>query len=168
MSPTKPLTLAGFDPGVVAEYGITADDLRRVERYLRLLQGPDAPALADIAIGGYYGTAALLHEMVELRILLKREPRLLHWSRSSARSFLNLHKDAHLAALVAEYTYLRRQIGQVLGEQVEMGALLQANTTMRDFNMLAESDWPGRLLYPDAVAVDRARQLLDRLKRIEP
>jgi len=66
MSPTKPLTLAGFDPGVVAEYGITADDLRRVERYLRLLQGPDAPALADIAIGGYYGTAALLHEVVEL------------------------------------------------------------------------------------------------------
>ena len=167
MSPTRPLTLADFDPGVVAEYGITAEDLRRVERYLRLLQGPDAPALADIAIGGHYGTAALLHEVVELRVLLKREPRLLHWSRSSARSCLNLHKDAHLAALVAEYTYLRRQIGQVLGEQVEMGALLQANTTMRDFNMLAESDWPGRLLYPDAVAVDRARQLLDRLKRIE-
>lgn len=167
MSPTKPLTLADFDPGVVAEYGITPGDLRRVERYLRLLQGPDAPALADVAIGGYYGTAALLHEVVELRMLLKREPRLLHWSGSSAQSFLKLHEDAHLAALVAEYTYLQRQIGQVLSEQVEMGALLRANTTMRDFNMLAESDWPGRLLYPDAMAVNCARQLLDRLKRIE-
>jgi len=163
----KPLALANFDPQVIAEYGVTANDLRQVERYLRLLQGPDAPALADIAIGGYYGTAALLHEVVELRMLLKREPRLLHWSGSSVQSFLKLHEDAHLAALVAEYTYLQRQIGQVLSEQVEMGALLRANTSMRDFNMLAESDWPGRLLYPDAMAVDRARQLLDRLKRIE-
>lgn len=163
----KPLALTLFDPQVIAEYGVTANDLRQVERYLRLLQGPEAPTLADIAIGGYYGTAALLHEVVELRTLLKQEPRLLHWSGSSVRSFLKLHEDAHLAALVAEYTYLQRQIGQVLSEQVEMGALLRANTTMRDFNMLAESDWPGRLLYPDAMAVDRARQLLDRLKRIE-
>jgi hypothetical protein len=52
MSPTKPLALADFDPQVVAEYGITVDDPRQVERYLRLLQGHDAPALADIAIGG--------------------------------------------------------------------------------------------------------------------
>lgn len=39
------IQLADFDPQVVAEYGITADDLQRVECYLRLLQGPDAPAL---------------------------------------------------------------------------------------------------------------------------
>ena len=61
---------ADFDPQVVAEYDVTAETLDRVVRYLRLLQGPDAPALADIAVGGYYGTAALLHEVVELDILL--------------------------------------------------------------------------------------------------
>ena len=73
----RQLSLADFDPQVVAEYGVTADDLRRVERYLRLLQGPDAPAMRDIAGGGYYGTAALLHEVVELDILLERGPELL-------------------------------------------------------------------------------------------
>lgn len=53
------MRLADFDPQVVAEYDITEEDLDRVVRYLRLLQGPDAPTLADIAIGGYYGTAVL-------------------------------------------------------------------------------------------------------------
>ena len=60
------VSLADFDPQVVIEYGITAETLDRVVCYLRLLQGPGAPALADISIGGYYGTAALLHEVVEL------------------------------------------------------------------------------------------------------
>jgi len=108
------VSLANFDPQVVAEYNITADDLRRVEHYLRLLQGPDAPALKDIAVGGYYGTSALLHEVVELDILLE-------W----------------------------------------------ANTTMRDFDLLAESDWSGHLLVPDTAAVDRARRLLVRLREVD-
>ncbi|MBL7064300.1 MAG: hypothetical protein ISS49_08885 [Anaerolineae bacterium] len=151
---------------MVAEYDITEDDLRRVEHYLRLLQGSDAPALKDIG-GGYYGTSALLHEVVELDILLEREPGLLKWNRHSARAFLNLNEDAHVAALVAEYTYLQCQIEQVLGEEVEIGALLWANTTMRDFDLLAESDWSGRLLVPDTAAVDRARRLLVRLREVD-
>jgi len=166
MSPTKPLTLAGFDPGVVAEYGITADDLRRVERYLRLLQGPDAPALADIAIGGYYGTAALLHEVVELRVLLKREPRLLNADHDSARSFSRSNRDAHLSALKVEYTYLQHQIRRILDEEVEIGTLVWANADDSDFYLLVESDWPDRLFVPDAVEIGRARWLLTRLKEV--
>jgi len=166
MSPTRPLTLADFDPGVVAEYGITADDLRRVERYLRLLQGPDALALADIAIGGYYGTAALLHEVVELRILIEREPRLLGGDRNSARSLLRGNRDAHLAALAAEYTYLERKIKQVFDQEVEVGALVWANADDSDFHLLVESDWPDRLFVPDAVEIGRARWLLARLKEV--
>jgi len=159
--------LADFDPQVVAECGVTEEDLDQVVRYLRLLQGPDAPALADIAIGGYYGTVALLHEVVELCILLERELKLLKWNRNSVRAFLNLNGDAHVAALVAEYTYLQCQIRQMLGEEVEVGALLRANTTMRDFHLLAESDWSGRLLVPGVAVVDRARRLLARLRRVE-
>ncbi len=159
--------LADFDPQVVAEYDITEDDLRRVEHYLRLLQGPDAPALKDIAVGGYYGTSALLHEVVELDILLEREPGLLKWNRNSARAFLNLNENAHVAALAAEYTYLQCQIEQVLGEEVEIDALLWTNTTMRDFDLLAESDWSGHLLVPDTAAVDRARRLLVRLREVD-
>ena len=167
MSPTKLLTLADFDPQAIAEYGITADDLRRVERYLRLLQGRNAPALADIAIGGYYGTVALLHEIVELRILLEREPDLLEWDRDSIRTYWGLNEDAHVTALIDEYTYLQHQIEQVLGEEIEVSALLWANSTMRDFDLLAESNWPGHLLVPDAEAVDLARRLLARLREVE-
>jgi len=161
-------SLADFDPQAVAEYRITADDLQRVERYLRLLQGPDAPALADIAIGGYYGTAALLHEVVELRILLEREPGLLAWDRESTRQFWSANQDAHVAALIEEYTYLQRQIERVFGERVEISALLWINTTVDDFDLLAESAWPERLQVPDADAIDRAGQLLARLKEAKP
>lgn len=158
---------ANFDPQVIAEYSITEDDLDQVTRYLRLLQGPDALALEDIALGGYYGTAALLHEVVELRILLEREPRLLSLKRRQARAFWHLNTDAHVAALVAEYTYLQRQIRQVIGEEVETSALLRANTTRRDFDLLAESDWSGRLRIPDTAEVERARQLLSHLKEVK-
>ncbi len=159
------IRLAGFDPQVVAEYDITAENLDRVVCYLRLLQGPDAPALEDIAIGGYYGTAALLHEVVELDILLEREPSLLEWNWNDVRAFWHLNEDAHVAALVEEYTYLQRQIKQVLGEEVNIGALLWVNADEYDFSMLAASDWPGRLLVPDATEVGRAKLLLARLRR---
>jgi len=158
------LSPADFDPRVVAEYGITAETLDRVVRYLRLLQGPDAPALADIAIGGYYGTAALLHEVIELNILLKREPGLLEMDEESALNFWHANTDAHITALVAEYTYLQRRIRQVLGEKVSVGALLWVNADEHDFAMLATSDWPGPLRIPDAAEVDRARRLLGCLK----
>jgi len=158
------LSPADFDPQVVAEYGITAETLDRVVRYLRLLQGPGAPALADIAVGGYYGTAALLHEVVELDILLEREPGLLEMDRQSARDFWHANTDAHITALVAEYTYLQRRIRQVLGEEVSAGALLWVNADEHDFAMLATSDWPGPLRIPDAAEVDRARRLLRCLK----
>lgn len=158
---------ADFDPQVIAKYDITREGLDRVMRYLRLLQGPDAPALKDIAVGGYYGTSALLHEVVELGILLEREPGLLSLKRRQARAFWRRNKDAHVTALVTEYTYLQRQIGEVLGEKVEINALLWANTTRRDFDLLAESTWPSHLRIPDAAEVERARQLLARLRKVE-
>lgn len=47
------IKLSDFDPEIIAKYDIVEEDLDRVIRYLRLLQGPDAPTLEDIAIGGY-------------------------------------------------------------------------------------------------------------------
>ncbi len=158
------MSLADFDPRVVAEYDITEEDLDQVVRYLRLLQGLDAPTLEDIAIGGYYGTAALLHEVVELDILLKREPGLLEMDEESVLDFWHTNEDAHITTLVAEYTYLQRRIRQVLGEEVSIGALLWSNADEHDFAMLASSDWPGRLRVPDAAEVDRAQRLLECLK----
>jgi len=86
--------------------------------------------------------------------------------RRQARAFWHLNDDAHVTALVAEYTYLQRQIRQVLGEEVEMSVLLRANTTRRDFDLLAESDWSGRLRIPDTAEVERARRLLAHLKEV--
>ena len=160
------LLLADYDPQAVTEYNITADDLRRVVRYLWLLQGPDALTLRDIAIGGYYGTSALLHEVVELDILLEREPRLLKWSREAARDFLEQNQDAHVEALKAEYTYLRWAVGDVLGQKVSMGALILANTVRRDFWLLAESDWHEPLFYPQKNDVVQAVYLLNALRQL--
>ncbi|HID61464.1 MAG TPA: hypothetical protein EYP49_01775 [Anaerolineae bacterium] len=59
----------------------------QVIHYVCLLQGEDAPTLQDIAVGGYYGTSALSHEVAELDILLEREPRLLEMDRDTILTF---------------------------------------------------------------------------------
>ena len=81
------ISLADFDPAIIEEYGITKRKLERVSRYVRLLQGKDALTLRDIAVGGYYGTSALLHEVVELDILLQRDPKLLQRSHEEVIEF---------------------------------------------------------------------------------
>lgn len=55
----------------------------------------------------------------------------------------------------------------MLDEEVEIGALLWANSVVRDFDMLAESGWSGRLRVPAAPKVERALQLLARLKEVK-
>ena len=159
------LLLADFDPQAVAEHDITADDLRRVERYLWLLQGPDALTLRDIAIGGYYGTSALLHEVVELDILLEREPRLLEMDQEGALDFWHANEDAHATALAAEYGYLQGWIQRLFGEHVDIGALVWANAGKYDFYVLVESDVRIPVFKPKPQQIRRARMLLALLKK---
>lgn len=104
------ITLADFDSQIVAEYHITEQALERVIRYVRLLQGEDAPTLRDIAVGGYYGTSALLHEVVELDVLLARDPWLIRKEPSTVQRFFRANLDAHVEAMVVEYGYLQRTI----------------------------------------------------------
>ena len=158
------VNLADFDPQAVAEYNITADDLRRVERYLRLLQGPDALTLRDIAIGGYYGTAALLHEVVELDILLEREPRLLEMDRDTILAFWRANEDAHAIAMASEYEYLRNVIQRLFNTTVGIGALVVANASDWDLDILIESDVEIPLFKPNDEQVGRASDLLSRLR----
>jgi hypothetical protein len=73
-----------------------------------------------------------------------------------------------VAALIEEDTYLQRRIRWVLGEEISISALLWANADERDFAALAVSDWPGRLVVPDAAEVSLARRLIKRLKEIRP
>ena len=158
------ISLADFDPATVAQYAITEQDLQRVARYVQLLQGEDAPTLADIAVGGYYGTSALLHEVVELRALLEREPALLQKTRFQAGQFFYANLDAHAQALAAEYQYLGDKIASVFGERMPLGALVKANAQQRDLEILAEHDIPVPLFDPTEAETARAAALLSRLR----
>jgi hypothetical protein len=63
--------LACFDPVGLERYGITADELRSIERYIRILQSGLGETVWDeaIQIGGAYGTSILIHEITEIRTL---------------------------------------------------------------------------------------------------
>ena len=65
--------MADFDSEAIEQHNVTAWDVENARRYVVLLQGTDSKTYADIAAGCYYGTSALLHEVVELRVLLERD-----------------------------------------------------------------------------------------------
>ncbi len=160
------LSLADFDPRVVAEYDITDEDLEQVARYLRLLQGLDAPTLEDIAIGGYYGTAALLHEVVELRVLLARDRRLLRRSPALVKRFFLDNPEAHALALAVEHIYLREVIARLFKQDTALGALILANAGRWDFYVLAESNILVPLFEPTGDEVVQAKFCLLRLRQL--
>ncbi len=91
-----PFRLANFDREALAEHGVTQREIENARRYVARLQGTDSETYADIAAGCYYGTSALLHEVVELRVLLKRDRWLLFRSRQRAKRFLHDNEDAHI------------------------------------------------------------------------
>ncbi len=160
------ISLADFDPAIVAQYAITEQDLQRVTRYVRLLQGEDAPTLADIAVGGYYGTSALLHEMLELRALLEREPELLNWQGHAVRQFFHANPDVHAKALVVEHRYLQTCIEDIFGQRLSLEALVTANAGQRDFELLLASDIPVPIFEPLLTEVRQAELLLERLRSL--
>jgi len=156
-----------FDPEVVIQHGITEGELRRVWNYVTILQGSRSPVLRDIAAGCYYGTSTLLHEVIELRSLLEREPRLLYWSKDMVREFLRANKDAHVRALVVEYPYLQQKVQDAFGEKIGLGALVLANAGLDDFWFLAESELPSPIFWPSDDEVYRAMGLLARLRALK-
>jgi len=158
--------LARFDDKALAQHRITPADIEQVRQYATLLQGPDSPTLADIAAGCPYGTSALLHEVTELRLLLRRDPHLLARSRQQVSAFLHANKDAHVQALATEYRYLQDQIRRRLGAEIAIGALVKANTSQVDFDLLFESDLARPILFPARSEIEQARGLLERLKRV--
>jgi hypothetical protein len=158
------VNLADFDPDIVAACHITEHDLQNVVRYITILQGRESQVLNDLAAGGYYGTSVLLHEVVELRILLARDPLLLRKRKRAIGLFLKENADAHIEGLMAEYSYLRRKIAYVFDEIVGVGELVQANASTEDFKMFFDSEWQMPVFEPTEEQVKRASNLLTRLK----
>jgi hypothetical protein len=161
-----PFRLADFDREALAEYDVTHQEIENARRYVVILQGSHSQTYADIAAGCYYGTSALLHEVVELRVLLNRDRWLLRRSGQRIKKFLENNADAHVEGLKAEYVYLQRVIRERLGEQIGLSALARTNTTRFDYNRLLESDLPLPFLRPTAEEVSRAGELLSRLKKL--
>ena len=162
-----PFRLTDFDREALAEHGVTQREIENARRYVALLQEADSQTYADIAAGCYYGTSALLHEVVELRILLKRDRWLLVRSRKRANKFLQDNEDAHIEALQVEYPYLQRKIAEILGEKVGIGELVKANASRLDFDKLFDSELDLPIFFPTDADIERARILLDRLKRFD-
>ncbi len=158
--------MADFDPEAIERHNVTVWDVENARRYVAILQGTGSRTYADIASGCYYGTSALLHEVSEVRVLLKRDQWLLFRSRQKVRRFLRDNEDAHVEGLVTEYTYLQRVIEERLGEQIGLSALVWTNTTLFDYNRLLESDLPLPFLKPTAEEVGKAGKLLSRLKKL--
>jgi hypothetical protein len=158
------MNLADFDPDIVAAYHIAEHDLRNVVRYITILQGQESQVLSDLFAGGYHGTSVLLHEVVELRILLARDPLLLQKGKRAIGLFLKGNADAHIEGLMAEYSYLRRKIAYAFGEIVGVGELVRANTSTEDFKMLFDSEWQMPVFEPTEEQAERASNLLARLK----
>jgi hypothetical protein len=123
--------------------------------------------LRDITAGCYYGTSALLHEVIELRILLERAPHLLYWSKEMVREFLRANKDAHVRALVVEYPYLQQKVQDAFAEKISLGALVLANAGLDDFWFLAESELPLPIFWPSDEEVRRATSLLVKLRGLK-
>jgi len=158
--------LADFDREALAEYGVTQREIESARRYVAILQGTDSQTYVDIAAGCYYGTSALLHEVIELRILLQRDRRLLRRSRQRIRKFLRDNENAHVEGLKVEYVYLQWVIEEQLKEQIGLGALVRANTIRFDYGRLLESELPLPFIEPTAEEVSRASSLLSRLKKL--
>jgi len=156
--------LSDFDLDIIHVWRITPADLARVRQYIAKLQGHlPRTTWDDIEVGGVYGTSALLHEVVELRILLGRDPHLLRRSSVDIRAFLSRNQEAHLRGLTEEYLYLQRQIRYRFRVWCDVGALVKANTPQA-WDSLFGTD----LLFvePTPQAVAEAAAWLDRLKEV--
>lgn len=162
------ITLGDFDPRPIIEYNITTSDLSNVYIYLQAMQAhlPEG-TWKEIRLGGHYGTSALLHEVVELRILLNRDPYLLTRSKQEIKAFARHsgNYDAHLRGLEVEYRYLQPTILRVFHKRVDIGALVQANTgRFGDWDDLFETTLP--FFEPTEAEIAEAELLLTRLRQL--
>ena len=87
------LDLKKFDPDIVAVYHITEETLDQVIRYVRLVQGSEAPDLKYMAHGGEIGTRLLLYRVLELRHLLRKESRLLDLDEETVRRLIRDQRE---------------------------------------------------------------------------
>ena len=160
-----PRLLARFDPVGLGRYGITAKDLEAVEKYIRILQSDLPSNVWDeaIAIRGEYGTSIIIHEVVQIRGLIRLGIRPLRFNRRSLSQILARHLDVHVTAVYEEHLYLQDVLVRRYDQRFEVATLVAANRgDDTDLSYLLESHIGVFLLEKERV--DQARQLLAQLK----
>jgi len=161
--------LADFDPEPIIDYAITERDLTSVYQYLQAMQSHLTQGTwEEICEAGYYGASALLHEVVELRILLRRDPYLLTRAEDEIKQFARhpQNRDAHCRGLEAEYRYLQAVVHRLFAEWIDIGAMVRANTQRYgDWDDLFETNLPFHHPSPENIA--EAEYWLKRLRNRE-
>ncbi len=158
--------LEQFDPIGFARHNITARDLEMVHRYLTILQ-PNLPQNSwdeAVSITGEYGTSILIHEVTQIRGLIRLGIQPLRYQRTPLQNVLREHIDLHVQGIYAEHLYLQEVIARKYGQRFEVATLAKANLTNdADLNYFLESEIGVFLLEEERV--EEAHAILLRLKR---
>ena len=160
--------LAKLDPIGLNRYQITENDVAKVEQYISIIQadflrlGIETTWQNIVHFVGPYGTAILIHEVVEIRALEARGLRPLRRKMSSLRQLLAQHVDVHVIALYEEHRYLQEVINRLYGQTFEVATLVGANCIPSDLERFLESDIGVFILEHDRI--NEAGRILARLK----
>jgi hypothetical protein len=160
--------LARLDQVGLNRYRITEKDVEKVERYICIIQedflklGVETTWQNIAHFAGPYGTAILIHEVVEIRALEARRLRPLRRKMSSLRQLLAQHIDVHVMALYEEHRYLQEVINRLYGQTFEVATLVGANCIHGDLERFLESDIGVFILEDDLI--NEAGRILARLK----
>lgn len=160
--------LARLDPVGLNRYQITEKDAAKVERYIGIIQedflklGVETTWQNIVRFAGPYGTAILIHEVVEIRALAARGLRPLRRKMNSLRQLLAQHVDVHVIALYEEHRYLQEVINRLYGQTFEVATLIGANCISSDLELFLESDIG--LFILEEERIDEAGRILARLK----
>lgn len=158
--------LIRFDRVGLDHYNITADDLQRIERYVRILQSGLSETIWDeaIQIGGAYGASILIHEIVEIRALQQAGIDPYRYTQEELARVLADHLSAHVVAIYEEHLFLQDVLLRQYGCRFEVATLIKANRADdTDLHYFLESDIGVFLLEQDRV--EEARMYLERLRQ---
>lgn len=157
--------LKRFDPIGIARYNITARDLETIERYIKILQIhlPHNSWDEAVSAAGDYGTSILIHEVTQIRGLMRSGVQPLRYKRVPLQNILRQHIELHVHGIYEEHVYLQDAIARKYGQHFQVATLAKANLTNdADLQYFLESEIGIFLLEEERV--EEAREILSRLK----
>jgi hypothetical protein len=157
--------LAKLDPVAITRYQISEKDIRTIERYLKIIQADLYGVFTwqDILdFDGPYSTSIVIHEFVEIRLLLEAGVQPLKLKPKALRAALAANKTAHVVALYEEHIFLQEYIQRQFQQQFQIATLIMANRDEDDLELFLESDLG--VYFLEEERVEEAQVILDQMK----